>query len=172
MKRLLVPCGFFFAFIATPVAATVLADWDLNDLATRADRVVIGVIGEQRSVRVDGRLMTETLIRVERTLHGQHRPTVVVTQLGGREGDRVSEVIGTAELIAGERMLLFTYGHADGRRYLVGMALGAFFVRDGGALSRRVNVPLLTRQGATRPPPGLQRLGLKDVEAALKTVGP
>ncbi len=169
MKRIVVVASLL---VATPASATILADWDLADLAVRTDTVVIGVVGSQRSLRVDGLLMTETEVRVERILRGEPRDTLTLSQLGGREGTLIAEVIGTAELIPGERVLLFTYRHADGRRYLVGMALGAFFVRDREVLTRRVDVPLMTRDGSLRPPPGRQQLRLEEVETALRETRP
>lgn len=121
--------------------ATILADWELGELVRRADRVVIGTVVSQRTVDAPPgsitALMTESTVRVEETLRGASAKTLVVSQLGGARSGRRTWIEGDARLVEGKRMLLFTSAHPDGRRYLVGMALGAFFV-DGDSLSQRI----------------------------------
>lgn len=152
-------------------AATILADWSIEDLVRRADSVVIGVVGAPRFVAAgDRRLLTETPIRVERQLLGDVGRAFVLTQLGGRAGGQETTAVGDAHLQAGERVLLITYRHTDGRRYLVGMALGALHLA-GPMAEQRLAVPLLRPDGRLAPPPGRRRLRLERIEAAIRQVG-
>lgn len=143
---------------APPAGSTLLSDWSLDQVAARADLIVIGVVESQRTVLADT-LMTETVIRVEKTLAGSPADRIVLSQIGGRQGDRVVEVVGDASLAVGDRLLLFTRAHPDGRRYLVGMSLGAYLV-EGEVATQRIDVPLITPDGQIAPAPGVRRLTL------------
>jgi hypothetical protein len=116
-----------------PAHALVLVDQSASDIMRQADLVVLGTVTAQRSVLVRGAVMTQTLVRVEETLKGRPARQVVVSQLGGRINGVEVDVPGDARLSVGERVVLATYGHPDGLRYLVGMALGVFHVTPGGA---------------------------------------
>lgn len=132
------------------LASTVLADWDVPELVARADQIVIGTIGDQRTVSVEGGPFTETTIQIEETLLGDRaQRTLVVSQIGGTINGRRTSIDGDARLVRGRRMLLFTYRHADGRTYLVGMALGAFVV-DGDRLAQTIEVDQVSSPPSSR----------------------
>jgi hypothetical protein len=167
--------GLVVLVAASPVRATVLADWNLDDLVQRADLIVVGKVGAQRSVHVQqaghgDTLMTETTIAVERTLLGRSGPSFVLSQLGGREGDRIVEIVGDAVLNPGDRVLLFTYQHSDGRRYLVGMSLGAYLA-GGTTFDQQIDVPQIRPDGALLPPPGRRAITEAVVRSAIGRSG-
>lgn len=160
--------------VGAPAAATVLADWDVEELVRRADLIVVGTVKEQRYI-VDEALkavLTESEVVVERTLQGKEAASFVLTQLGGRAGSVVSEVVGDARLAPGDRVLLFTFRHEDGRRYLVGMALGAWFVVSGeeGSFSQDIESPLVDASGAVKAAPGRRTISVDDVRAAVEKI--
>lgn len=178
-RRALLACtvvmGLLGAGLAGPAAATVLADWSLEDLVRRADLVVIGTVAEQAFVVDEKRraVLTRSSVQVERTLMGKSVEAFTLTQLGGRAGSVVTEVMGDAHLAVGERVLLFTFEHDDKERYLVGMALGAWKVEgtpEAPALSQRIDSPLAAMDGKLRPAPGLRTATLEDVKAAIDAV--
>lgn len=154
---------------AGDASATILADWDLAEIIRRSDSIIIGRVAKRRTLVVEGRPMTESAVFVEETLLGEASETLVVSQLGGVVGRQASEVVGDARLRTGERVLLFTFRHPDGRRYLVGMALGAYVVR-GDRLEQRVDVPLLREDGRLSPPPGRTARSLPEVRALIQGV--
>ncbi|MBI4816820.1 MAG: hypothetical protein HY791_11210 [Deltaproteobacteria bacterium] len=131
--------------------ATVLEELTLDDLARRADSVVVGVIGSKSTIRHGDELLTETEVLVERTLLGPTRASFLVTQLGGESDGFVTEIVGDARLRTGRRMVLFTYVHPDGRRYLVGMALGAFEL-SGAAATQLIEASIQRSDGSLLPP--------------------
>jgi hypothetical protein len=151
------------------VDATVLADWKLDDLAARADLVVVGTVGSKQMVKVERRVMTETEILVDLTLAGNGGDRIVVSQLGGKDGDTIVEIVGDASLRPGRRYLLFTYAHRDGRRYLVGMALGAWEAPPGDSdrFVQQIDVPVIARDGSLAPAPGPRGISLEDVRLAI-----
>lgn len=162
--------------LALPSAATVLVNWSLEDLVKRADLVVIAKVTDQAFVVDEERRMviTETTVEVERTLMGKTQPGFVLTQLGGRAGSVVTEVMGDAHLSVGDRVLLFTFEHEDKRRYLVGMALGVWHVEntaDAPILSQQIDDPLVGATGELLPAPGRRTASIDDVKAAIETVG-
>lgn len=151
-------------------SATILADWDLEEVIRRADSIVIGRVRARRTVVVDRRPLTETSVEVEETLLGAPVKTLVVSQLGGVVRGQASEVVGDARLRVGDRLLLFTFRHQDGRRHLVGMALGAYVLR-GETLEQDVEVPLLREDGRLLPPPGPRTRALNEVRNLIRRVG-
>lgn len=144
--------------------ATLLIDLSLDDLVDRSERVVVGRIASKTTIIVGGRPMTETRVLVEETLSGPREPEIMVTQIGGVSGGIESEVVGDARLALGARMLLFTFVHADGRRYLIGMSQGAFVV-EGDRASQRIDVPVV-RAGRVHPG-GPRSRSLAEVRAAI-----
>lgn len=158
-----------------PAGATVLANWSLEDLAKRADLVVIAKVTEQAYVVDEERraVLTESTVEVERTLMGKTLPGFTLTQLGGRAGSVVTEVMGDARLNVGDRVLLFTFEHDDKRRYLVGMALGVWHLEatdDAPILSQQIDEPLVEMTGTLLPAPGRRTTSLDDVKAAIDAV--
>jgi hypothetical protein len=161
--------------VTAPATATVLADWSLQDLVRRADLVVIGTVTAQEYVVDDKRkaVLTLSSVAVERTMMGKPVETFTLTQLGGRAGSVVTEVMGDAQLAVGDRVLLFTFAHDDDRRYLVGMALGAWQLagpKEAPELRQRIDSPLASMDGSLRPAPGLRTATLDDVKAAIDAV--
>lgn len=170
MKRRDLLLAFVLTFVTAPAGATVLAKWDLAEVTRRADLIVVGTIEAQRYVEA-GELMTESVVRVESTLHGAPAKRIVLSQLGGRKGRIITEIDGDARLAVGDRVLLYTYRHEDGRRYLVGMSLGAYQVEAKSA-RQTIDVPLVDRSGALSPPPGVRSIDLELVRSTIRQVHP
>jgi hypothetical protein len=154
----------------SPALATVLLQQSPEELLAQSDLVVLGVVEGQRSLRVAGELMTETTLGVEETLRGGAVKTLVLSQLGGREGNVVADVPGDAQLRPGERVVLITWRHRDGRRYLVGMGLGAFHVGPGGKLDQQVEVPRVARDGRLHQGPGRVTMTLEGFRRLARSV--
>jgi hypothetical protein len=167
--------GSLALLLSSSAAATVLANWSLEDLVKRADLVVIGTVTAQEYVVDDKRraVLTLSSVSVERTLMGKPVDAFTLTQLGGKAGSVVTEVMGDAQLKVGDRVLLFTFEHEDKQRYLVGMALGAWRVEgqaDAPVLSQTIDSPLASMDGKLEPAPGLRTATLDDVKAAIDAV--
>jgi hypothetical protein len=145
----------------------VLADWSVEEVARRADRVDVGVVVKRAARWERGELYTDVHLQVERTLKGKATTRLIVTQLGGRDRGEVLEVVGDARLPVGARVVLFTYAHADGRRYLVGMSLGAYRVLADGRLEQDVEASL-ARGRVLLPPPGRRATTWARIEDAAR----
>lgn len=135
--------------------ATLLLRWDLDQLVARSDLIVVGTLGSQRSIQSGEHVLTESTINVEQTLLGKPIGMFVLSQLGGQIGTIITDVVGTARLRSGQRVVLITYQHADGRRYLVGMSQGAFTL-SGSRLVQRIDVPRVLPSGQLSPASGVQ----------------
>ena len=165
--RLAAWLGLATFLIASPARATVLANWDLDEVVRRSDLIVIGTIGKQRSIKVGTDVMTESEVLVEETLRGEPTKSFTLSQLGGKIGTSVYEIVGDAKLGRGDRVLLLTYLHKDGRRYLVGMSLGAYFL-SGEHARQTVEVPLVESNGGLRPAPGLRQIAVDRIRAVAR----
>jgi len=151
--------------VALPARATILEQLDVDALVQRSTVIVVGVVGEQRTVTPNGRVLTESTIRVERILFGSAPESARVYNLGGQVGNVITDVPGTIRLQPGSRVLLMLRRARDGRLYVAGMCQGAFLL-DGNQLLQRIDVPLVSG-GRILPPPGVRELSLDDVDAAI-----
>jgi len=155
--------------IADAASATVLANWSLEEVVRRGDSVVIGTVRGQRFVESRGEALAETDVEVDEVLLGPPLRTLTVSQMGGEAAGVRTEVVGDARLEPGRRVLLITFAHQDGRRYLVGMALGALFLDDDARTLRQdVEASLVEPDGRVLPPPGERRVDLEGVRALVR----
>jgi hypothetical protein len=184
------PVLLILSAVSVRSEATMLADWSLDEVLHRADLVVIGEVVSQSYVKVADaergyQLMTESHIRIEETMLEQRKSDasgsqaakpgraqhergqeIVLSQLGGVEGKVVSEIVGDARLHVGQQVLLVTYQHKDGRRYLVGMSLG-FYEIAGGELLQNIEATIFDRQGRVLPAPGQRAISMEAMRAAI-----
>lgn len=92
-----------------PASASVALGLSIGALTRRSDLVVLARVTRvtSRPARPGGGLHTYTTLAVIRTLAGTAPASVVVRQLGGRRGRRVSRVVGDARFRAGEEVVVF-----------------------------------------------------------------
>ncbi len=154
--------------LCAPARATVLQDWSLEERIAHADQVVVGKVIAQEATRLDGNIVTESTIAVSRTLFGRAGNELVITQLGGSLGEDTLRVPGTPLLTVGDEVVLIVKLF-NGRNRLVGMGLGAFFLR-GRLAYQRIDVPLMGADGRLRRPPGEQTFDLERIRGAAEEV--
>lgn len=107
-----------------PARATTYAEkLDLDELSSRAERVVIGEVLATRYDATGAGIWTVATIRVTETLRGRPEPVVEVRVPGGRVNDMELTVAGAPRLIEGYQVLLFLDGE-----HVVGLGQGAFVV--------------------------------------------
>jgi len=87
---------------ASIVARTVPELTDLSDTVVEAD-----VMSSQSYREADGRIYTQTTLKVLEYLKGEGPEELVVSQLGGTVGDLRMEIPGDLELVQGQRVVLF-----------------------------------------------------------------
>lgn len=168
MTARLVPLGLVL-LLAAPGHATVLKAWSLEERIAHADSVLLGRVTGERVYRVDGTIVTDSTIAVERVIFGTSRATVTISQLGGTIGEETILVAGTARLGVGDEVVVIVKRDSGGRDRLVGMSLGAFQV-VGQQLRQTIDVPLMRRDGRMLDPPGRQVLDMARVLGAADDV--
>lgn len=120
------------ALVATPVAhATQLADLSVDQLTDAATFVVRGTVTSVWTEKdADGVIWTRARVRVTERLKGRAADEVVVSSLGGRLGDEVQTVAGSAAFSVGEDNLLFLTEAGRGRHLVpVAKFMGKLIVR-------------------------------------------
>lgn len=132
------------AWSASAVASTALK-FDLERLTFSSDRIVVGEVVEMESFRQDGRILTDTTVRIEETWKGESTETLTIRQPGGRVGDVATRVQGLANFQMGERSLLFLSdpGVDDHPWVISGLAQGKFRVTMGPDGETELAVPEL-----------------------------
>lgn len=127
--------------VSAPAGAAVLPWMSLEEIAGRADIIVLGTVEATESAwSEDGRIIvTRATVSVERSLKGGPGSRVIVETPGGRVGDQTMIASGAPVFRAGERLVLFlepagasgtdAAGGGTGRHAVVGWNLGRMFVR-------------------------------------------
>ena len=118
-------------------AASTVVQMDLAVLATRAERVIVGVCEDRTIEEVDGLLHTRTTFAVRHVVKGPVQDRIVVLFPGG-ESDGVRQwIVGMPVFEPGEEVVLFLSSPDHrGRVWPIGLAQGKFRVwrdRDGNA---------------------------------------
>jgi len=144
--------------VATAGRASVVERLDVEQLTDRSDRVVVGQVLSNESHFVDdGRIIvTDAVLEVESTLKGDPAARLVVRTSGGVVGDIGQRVAGSAQLLPGERVVLFLEQRGTAAPGVplcrtIGLAQGAFRVvvaADGSAQVERDLGALFARPAA------------------------
>lgn len=128
--------------MAPRASASVLRALKLDELAERADRIVLGRVEKLESRWTDDHsaIFTEVTLVVERTYKGPTGPgeRLVVRREGGSVAGIGMRVFGAPEFSVGEETVIFT--EQRGRaRFVSGMAQGKLeLVRDAAGRERLV----------------------------------
>lgn len=129
------------AVIAGPLqAATYFVPTDAA-LVEQADDIVVATgVTSLVETNARGAIVTRYVLRIEEVLKGKRNAGghLVLTERGGRLGNRAKLIPGTPEYHPGERYLVFTGTNADLEPVTSGMALGQF--RFEGALILREEI--------------------------------
>lgn len=158
-KRLLLPLSAWLLLLAPSAEATVMVRLDLDTLVGRSDQVVVGKVRASKSrwsSETRKRIITDTEIVVEETIHGKAAKVITVRTMGGVVDGIGMRVVGTARFRVGQRVLAFTEKRGT-NRWVVGMRQGLFHVaadtHGKEIVSRSVRGLSLMR----RTPEGLKR---------------
>lgn len=110
-------------------ASTVLYR-DVPALARGSDAIVIGQVvrAQSRWTADRRRIVTDIEIRVDETLKGEGRATLLVRQPGGVVGDVGQRVDGLAGFEVGEEVVLFLERRPDDSFLIAGLSQGKFQV--------------------------------------------
>jgi hypothetical protein len=145
-------CAFIFLAAATSTQATTMVYYGTEKLLDDCSFVVLGrVTGVQCAYHdavyggTNHEIYTLSTIAIDRTW-GDGAPvgTMVIEEIGGSVGTRVSNVDGVPRFTAGDEALLFVERRPDGHFKTFGMYLGVLAVqRDpaGQAFLLRPEVP-------------------------------
>ena len=126
------------ALLALPsiAFATQVEALSMRELVEGADHIVVGTVVAQQAHYDDlDRIVTDSTIRVEETLHGARSETLVVRHIGGVVGELGLSVAGEGRYADGARMLLFLRSFDSGDAGVVmrpvGMSQGEMPIVDG-----------------------------------------
>ncbi|MBV8517951.1 MAG: PKD domain-containing protein [Acidobacteria bacterium] len=95
------------AIVATAAHATTIVLPSDEQLIDKAPVIVAGTVASTLPVERNGRIWTDTVVNVTRTIKGATPRTITVSELGGVIDDRITKIFGAAEYHANENVLLF-----------------------------------------------------------------
>ena len=126
------------------VLATTLLKLDLEALTVKSERIVHGQVEAMEFRKVEGRVYTYVTLEVEETFKGPEEERVTFRVLGGRHGELITLVHGTAQFEQGEEVIVFLERPLKGKPLVVtGMMQGKFHVSVDPEGESRYVVPHL-----------------------------
>jgi len=106
-------------------ATTIVLPTD-DQLIAKSPVIIEATVVSSLAVERNGRIWTETTLSVERALKGGVSGEIIVREIGGVVGDRITKVFGTPEYAAGERVLAFLTPTPRGDYQTVDLYVGKF----------------------------------------------
>jgi PKD repeat protein len=99
-------CVLMLIAASTASATTIVLPSD-EQLINKSPLVVTGTVVSSSPIDRDGAIWTETIIRVENALKGGIDGDVVIREVGGVIGDRITKIYGAPHYEKGERVMAF-----------------------------------------------------------------
>jgi PKD repeat protein len=115
-----------FLMVAGLASATTIVMPADEQLIAKAPVIVDGTVLSTNAVERDGRIVTETVVSVARTLKGHAAETITIREIGGELDGRITKVFGTPEFASGEKVLLFLEQTPEGLYRTVDLFVGKF----------------------------------------------
>ena len=115
-----------FLMVAVSASATTIVMPADEQLIAKAPLIVEGTVVSTAPVERDGRIWTETVVSVARTLKGEAPDTITVREIGGELDGRITKIFGTPEFASDERVLLFLEAAPQGGYRTVDLFVGKF----------------------------------------------
>lgn len=147
------PLLALLALAALPARASIVRVVGLPELLARAEVLGVATVESAASSWVDGRIVTDALLRLDDPLRGGSPGLrVAVRTLGGEVAGIGQRVFGEPRFQPGERYLVFLERLPDSSRFRpVGMSQGALPVvetADGPNVTPAPDLPLLVQPAA------------------------
>jgi hypothetical protein len=147
MKRLLLTLFLFLLPVRSE--ATTVERLSLDDLVTRAQKIVVGKVYGARTYWSGNVILTSYTIEVQETIKGQSTRNIEVTTIGGTVGEITLHVAGMPSFQAGEHAVVFLESTGPVST-VVGLNQGKFAVRNGEVFNSVAGLEF-TRGRAGRP---------------------
>jgi PKD repeat protein len=118
-------CVLLLLAISAAHATTIVMPTD-EQLIAKSPLIIEGTVLSTTPTERDGRIVTDTTIRVNRAMKGSVPETITVTELGGEVDGRITKFFGTPEFTADERVLLFLEANPRGGYRTMDLFVGKF----------------------------------------------
>ena len=161
--------------VAGPLAATTVQRFDLEDLVTRADRIVVGICESAGPRRVNGQIYTSYTFSVDQSLKGNAGPRLELHLPGGLLQGVLSHIAGMPVFDPGDEVVLFlTATNELGHAWPVGLAQGRFSIvrdeRDSPRVFQELDGLSLHPSGAAKRAPAVNPVQGMPLDSFLKRV--
>jgi PKD repeat protein len=156
-------CFLALVLVAGAASATTIVMPTDDVLIEKSPVIVRGLVVSSEAIDRNGAIWTESTIRVEHAFKGEVTGDVVVREIGGIVGDRVTRIFGAPEYAAGERVLAFLNATPRGDYQTVDLYVGKLtegMTLDGRRMwvrERADDVILLSASFEPLPDGNLQR---------------
>ena len=117
-------CVFLLATIAAH-ATTIVLPTD-EQLIAKAPVILDGTVVSTAAVDRNGAIWTDTTVDVSHAIKGNVSGRIIVRELGGQLGDRITKLFGTPEFAPRERVLLFLEESPRGGYRVIDLFVGKF----------------------------------------------
>lgn len=118
-------CVLTLIFAAAAQATTIILPTD-EQLVAKSPVIVDAVVVRSAAVDRGAKIWTESTLNVVRALKGDAAGEIVVAEVGGMVGNRITKIFGAPEYVAGEHVLAFLTRTPSGDYQTVDLYVGKF----------------------------------------------
>jgi len=121
-------CVLLMAAVAASATTIVLPTDD--QLIAKSPVIVAATVVSSAPVLLNGKIWTETVLSVDQSIKGGLSGNVIVREVGGVLGDRITKIFGAPQYVAGERVMAFLTPTPRGDYQTTDMYVGKFTERQ------------------------------------------
>ncbi|HIG54414.1 MAG TPA: hypothetical protein EYQ18_10620 [Candidatus Handelsmanbacteria bacterium] len=130
---------FCLSLLSNPVAATTVQRFTLSDLASNAERIVVGICTAATPQLLDGQIYTRYLFDLDQSIKGPRDSQLELHLPGGHFQGVFNRLAGMPIFRPGEEAVLFlTASNEFGHAWPVGLAQGHFAIVRSDSSTARV----------------------------------
>jgi len=163
--------ALILALLAAPAFATTVTRMSLAQLVKRADLIVQGEV-QSVYTQWDAEhhlVFTFIAIRVDESLKGGNRQSVLIRQVGGTVGTVQMSIAGVPQFKSGETAVLFLKRQDDSTFQVVGMNQGLYEIVGNFAVSNLSGMDLFdSKTGETTKPLMGGRFSLEQLKTKIR----
>src|SRR5215210_2707997 len=114
------------ALAAVAASATTIVLPTDEQLVAKTPLIVQGIVASSQAVDRNGRIWTETHLKVERSFKGAASGTIIIREIGGEIDGRFTKIFGAPVYEPGQRVLAFLIATPRGDFQTMDLFVGKF----------------------------------------------
>ena len=157
--------------LTMPVLGSVVLQMDLDELVEDSDAIIQGEVEAVYSQWDQEKklIFTYASIRVDESLKGESRRSLLIRQMGGTVGALTLTVAGMPEFQENSNVIVFLKDSGNGTFQVVGMNQGRYVILENFAVSNLSGVDLMNpKTGLVSGASVVKKVGLEEFKTKIR----